>query len=300
MPISIRRLAQSFAAEVGGVDLRRPLDDATFSAIRDAFHTHGVLVFRDQDIDDDQQIAFSERFGPLETSLAMDRHGGIDRPEMTNLSNVDADGNLYPPGTRSVIYSRGNQAWHTDSSFKPVPANGSILSGRTVPPPGVGGETEFADAAAAYDALPEARKAMLEGLVAVHWIVESRRRLIGDMLLQNEKQGLPPVRQTVVRTHSVTGRKAIYAGSHASWIEGWPKEKGFRLLRELTTFATRPEFVYTHAWRPKDIVMWDNRRVLHRGRPWQEGQHARVMRRTTLAGDGPTVAGDPMARLDAA
>jgi alpha-ketoglutarate-dependent 2,4-dichlorophenoxyacetate dioxygenase len=286
MTLQITRLAETFVAEVRGLDLRRTLDEATFGAVLDAFHEHAVLVFRDQRIDDDQQIAFSRRFGALETSIRHDKPGGSGRPEISYLANVDENGELYDADDPRYVYHIGNQWWHTDSSFKPVPANASLLSGRIVPPEG--GETEFADLRAAWEALPEGRRRQIDGLVAEHSIVYSRQRISGDIFSEEEKAALPPVRQAVVRTHPATGRKALYLGSHASHVIGWPVEEGRALLQELLDFATQPQFVYRHRWRQNDLVMWDNRSVLHRGRPWDSAKYPRVMIRTTVAGNGPT------------
>ncbi len=286
MPIAVTRLADTFAAEVRGIDLRRHLPDEVFAEVLAAFHEFAVLVFPGQDIDDEQQIAFSRRFGPLETSIRHDKPGGSGRPEISNISNIDETGALYAPDDPRYVYHVGNRWWHSDSSFKRVPAKISLLSGRIVPPEG--GETEFADMRAAWDALSEAEQRRLDGLVAEHSIVYSRMRITGDIFTEEEKAALPPVHQALVRTHPATGRKALFIGSHASRILGWPLEDGRRLLQELLDFATEPRFVYRHRWRPKDLVMWDNRCILHRGRPWDATKHARVMIRTTVAGDGPT------------
>lgn len=290
MPISVRRLGRSFFAEVTGLDLRARAPDADFQDLVAALHVHAVLVLPGQDIDDDAQIAFSERFGPLEVSIRKDRPRAAKRPEISDISNVDEHGRLYAEGDERRAYNVGNQLWHTDSSFKPVPAMASLLSGRDVPPPGSGGETEFADLAAAWDALPEARQRELDGLVAEHSIVYSRKLTGYGQFTAAELEMLKPVQQAVVRTHPATGRRNLYLGSHASHILGWPEEEGRTLLQELVAFATRPEFIHAHAWRPKDLVIWDNRRVLHRGRPWRDLEHRRVMRRTTVAGAGPTAA----------
>jgi alpha-ketoglutarate-dependent 2,4-dichlorophenoxyacetate dioxygenase len=294
--ISVKRLGRTFFAEVGGLDLRRPVPDDDFRALLAALHEHGVLALSGQDIDDGQQIAFSERFGPLEVSIRKDRPRAANRPEISDISNVDEHGRLYAEGDERRAYNVGNQLWHTDSSFKPVPAMASLLSGREVPPPGSGGETEFADLAAAWDALPEARRRELEGLVAEHSIVHSRKLTGYGQFTEAELDMLKPAQQAVVRTHPATGRKNLYLASHAFRVLGRAEEEGRALLAELTEFATRPEFTYAHVWRPKDLVIWDNRRVLHRGRPWRDLEHPRVMRRTTVAGAGPTaIDGRPVA-----
>lgn len=288
MAIAVKRLGRTFVAAVEGVDLRKPVSDGDFNALLRALHEHGVLILPGQEIDDAQQVAFSRRFGPLEVSIRKDRPRAARLPEISDISNVDEHGRLLQPDDERRAYNIGNQLWHTDSSFKPTPAMASLLSGREVPPPGSGGETEFADLAAAWDALPDAKRRVLDGLVAEHSIVYSRRLTGYDRFTPEELQTLKPVQQAVVRTHPATGRKNLYLGSHASHILGWPEEEGRALLRELVEFATQPQFAYAHVWRPKDLVIWDNRRVLHRGRPWRDLEQRRVMRRTTVAGSGPT------------
>jgi len=287
MGILVASVRGDFVARVTGLDLSRPLDDGDFTQVREAFHRYAVLVFPDQILSDEQQIAFSERFGPLEVSIRKHRPRAVARAEVSDLSNVDADGQLYAPGDERAIYNAGNRLWHSDSSFKRVPAMASLLSGREVPPHG--GETEFADLRAAWDALPAERRQGLDALVAEHSFVYSRGLIGYDQFTDEERAMIPPVQQAVVRTHPATGRKSLYLGSHASFIIGRPVEEGRALLNELLEFATQPRFVYTHLWKRHDLVMWDNRCVLHRGRPWDEQRHRRVMHRTTVAGTGPTV-----------
>jgi alpha-ketoglutarate-dependent 2,4-dichlorophenoxyacetate dioxygenase len=270
------------------VDLTRPLDDATFRAIFDAFQEHSVLVFPDQKFTDDTQMAFSQRFGPLETTIAA--IGGENRlhPNLVDLSNLDPDGNdrLMDWSDRRMIYQSGNQLWHSDSSFKPVPALASALSGREVPP--AGGETEFASMRHAWATLPEDVQRRIDGRVVVHSILYSRSTIAPGLFNPLQEKGLPPVRQALVRSNPVNGRKAIYVGSHAWYVEGMDHAESRKLLDDLLAHATRPEVVYQHRWRQWDLVMWDNRCVLHRGRPWDASRHRRVMRRTTNAGEGPT------------
>ncbi len=284
MVLKIERLHPLFVAEVTGVDLRQPVDDEIFAQIQDAFETHSILVFRDQDIDDAQQIAFSERFGSLERMLKGSMGDGTP---IANLSNVDpqTDTTMLPTDKRAVRNS-ANMLWHTDSSFKRVPALASLLSGREVPPEG--GETEFASTRAAYAELPEDRKQELDALIVEHSFAYSRSKVDPEMLNQEQKDEVPPVPHPLIRQNPVNGQKALYVGSHASHIFGRPVEEGRALLEELLDWATQPQFRYLHKWRPKDVVMWDNRCVLHRGRPW-DYKFRRVMRRTTVAGDGPTV-----------
>lgn len=286
MTISLRELTPAFGAEVSGIDIAAGVDDAGFAEVRAAFEAYSVLVFPAQDIDDAAQVAFSRRFGELEETYAHagNRHRGS---QIVTITNVEADGSLIPPEDERIRFRLGNRFWHSDSSFKRVPATASLLSGREVPPEG--GETEFASLRAAYDALPEARRAELEGLVAIHHYANSRRGTEIQVAKPDQDKRLPPVPQAVVRTNPVNGRKGLYVGAHASHIVGMPEDEGRALLEELLGFATQPQFVYSHAWRPKDLVMYDNRCVLHRVRPYEVTKHRRVLHRTTVAGVGPTV-----------
>jgi alpha-ketoglutarate-dependent 2,4-dichlorophenoxyacetate dioxygenase len=293
MGLSVRRLHPHFAAEITGVYLR-DLDDPTFAQLRDAFEEHSVLVFHDQHLTDDEQIAFTRRFGPLEETTRSIAQNARVAPQIADLSNVDAEGRTLSADDRRMLYHKGNQLWHSDSSFKPVPAMASLLSAREVPP--AGGETEYASLRAAWDALPQALQRRLEGMIAVHSFAYSRGLIAPGLLLPEQEAALPPVKQQLVRENAATGRKAVYLGSHASHIVGMPVDEGRRLLRDLLEHATQPQFVFQHRWRVGDCVMWDNRAVLHRGRPW-DAQYRRVMHRTTVAGDGPTVR-DPIVTAD--
>jgi alpha-ketoglutarate-dependent 2,4-dichlorophenoxyacetate dioxygenase len=294
MGILVTPVQGDFVARITGLDLSRPLDEGDFGQVRDAFHRYAVVVFPEQALTDDEQIAFSERFGPLEVSLRKDRQRRIDNPRISDISNVDEKDRVFDPDDERAIYNAGNRLWHSDSSFKRVPAMASLLSGREVPPEG--GETEYADLRGAWDALPADRQRGLEPLVAEHSFVYSRGLIGYDQFTDAERAAVPPVPQAVVRTHPATGRKSLYLGSHASHILGRPVEEGRALLRELLEFATQPRFVYRHVWRQHDLVMWDNRCALHRGRPWDERRYRRVMHRTTVAGAGPTaVDGRPIA-----
>lgn len=284
--LSIRPIHPHFGAEVGGVDLREPLDGETFARIRAAFEEHSVLVFHDQPLSDAEQMAFSARFGPLERTIDSIAHNRTVAPEIADLSNVDPDGALIPRGDQRMAYHSANQMWHTDSSFKRVPALASLLSGREVPPEG--GETEYASLRWAWDQLPPARQRMLEGKVAVHSFVYSRGLVAPGLLTPEHERQVPPVRQAMVRLNPVNGRRAVFVASHAERVEGMDVAAGRGLIRELIDLATQPENVYRHAWRRHDLVMWDNRATLHRGRPWDGDRYRRVMHRTTVAGDGPT------------
>jgi alpha-ketoglutarate-dependent 2,4-dichlorophenoxyacetate dioxygenase len=286
MGILVASVQGDFVARVSGLDLSKPLDDGAFGQVRDAFHRYAVLVFPEQMLSDEQQIAFSERFGPLEVSIRKDRPRRIANPRVSDISNVDEKDRVFDPDDERAVYNSGNRLWHTDSSFKRVPAMASLLSGREVPPSG--GETEYADLRGAWDALPAERRRGLEGLVAEHSFVYSRGLIGYNQFTDAERAEVPPVQQAVVRVHPASARKALYLGSHASYIIGRPVEEGRALLKELLEFATQPRFVYCHVWKRHDLVMWDNRCVLHRGRPWDEQRHRRVMHRTTVAGAGPT------------
>lgn len=286
MPITIRRLHPLFCAEIGGVDTGKPVSESDFAAIRAALDEHAVLVFHDQTLDDESQIVFSRRFGPLETSGKANPAVGT---HFARQSNMDIEtGDVIPSEDRRMIYQKGNYLWHSDSSFKPVPSLCSLLSTRVVPPEG--GNTEFACMAAAYDALPEETKQKLEGLVVEHSLVYSRGTVSSEALTPAMKAELPGAWQTIVRTNPVTGRKSIYAGAHASHVIGWPREKGRAFVRWLTEFATQPRFCYSHAWRQGDLVIWDNRATLHRATAYDTVRHKRLMQRTTVGGDRQTVA----------
>ncbi|MFQ5946361.1 MAG: TauD/TfdA dioxygenase family protein [Anaerolineae bacterium] len=293
--LTITPIHPCLGARVEGAELARPLDAPRFQAILDAFQEHSVLVFHEPRLTDQQQMAFSARFGPLETTIrAIGREDRL-HPNLVDLSNVDPENHdrLMDWTDRRMVYQSGNQLWHSDSSFKPVPAMASLLSGREVPP--VGGETEFASMRHAYAAIPEARRRALEGRVVVHSILYSRSTIVQGLFGPEHEKELPPVRQALVRANPANGRKSLYIGSHAWYVEGMPYDESRRLLDELLLHATRPEWVYRHRWRQWDLVMWDNRCVLHRGLPWDAARYRRVMRRTTVAGEGPT-ADPPFAR----
>jgi len=272
-------------ARVEGVELAGPLDEITFQQISGAFQEYSVLVFHDQRLTDEQQMAFSERFGPLEMTIKAVGKENRLHPQLVDLSNVDPDHDdrLIGWDDRRMIYQSGNQLWHTDSSFKPVPAMASLLSGREVPP--VGGETEFVSMRHTWATLPDDLR---RRRVVVHSILYSRSTIAPGLFDPEHERELAPVRQALVRANPVNGRKNVYIGSHAWYIEGVDYDESRRLLDDLLARTTRPECVYQHRWRQWDLVMWDNRCVLHRGRPWDATQHKRVMRRTTIAGEGPT------------
>ena len=283
----VNGLKGDFAAEITGVDLNESLTNHQFEIIHNAVDAHGVAIFHNQFIKDDALIAFAERFGPLETPLARDQYGGIDK-RITMLSNVGDDGEVMAVEDKHLIFMKGNLLWHSDSSYKPVPSTYSILAAQEVPT--LGGETEFADARACYDdwhgPFGETEKDELEDLVCEHSIIYSRSLISGDIFSDEEKAAFSPPHQPLVRFHPRTGRKVYYVGSHCSHVVGWPEEKGRALVREISGFCIRPDHVYSHQWRPGDVVIWDNRSVLHRGRTYDPSSR-RVMHRATIAGDGP-------------
>src|SRR6185437_1467969 len=283
MGIEVRPITPQFAAAIHGADLREPLAAEDFAGIEAAFNRFAVLVFPGQPLDDAQQIAFSQRFGPLEASpdYVGSVKSRIPHCEIYNISNVDPDGRVMRGEDKRLLFNRGNQLWHTDSSFKMVPARCSLLSSREIPPSG--GETEFADLRAAYDALPLPMKQKLDGLVAEHSIFRSRAQIGFTEFNDRIHSELPPVPQLLVRTHAGSGRKTLYLASHASHVLGWPVEEGRQLIEELIAFATEERFVYCHRWRVGDLVMWDDRCTMHRGRPYDDTRYRRDMHRTTVS-----------------
>ena len=283
--ITIKRLHPLFVAEVTGVDCTVPLSREDFRTIWDAFNEHQILVFRDQAFDDESQIAFSRNFGDLETMVA---HPGNDwNPgHISVMTNLGKDGNMLPLDHPAMEHRMRNEAWHSDSSFKPVAALASLLSARTVPP--VGGNTDFASARAAYDALLAARKAELEGLTAVHRITHPD--MDNDKGYEEDAKKRHTVTHPVIRTNPVKGRKALYVGAHAQEIVGMPPKEGRKILDELTDFCTQPQFVYSHVWRDGDAVMWDNRCTLHRATTFERTKYKRKLHRTTIAGKAPDTA----------
>jgi alpha-ketoglutarate-dependent 2,4-dichlorophenoxyacetate dioxygenase len=288
MPIAIRQIHPVFVGGVSGVDLRQPLARDDVAVIEEGMDRYAVLLFRDQNITDEQQIAFSRNFGEIENSAG----GTVTKPHekrlshlMNDVSNLGQDHQPLARDDRRRLFNLGNQLWHSDSSFRVVPAKYSILSGRTVV--AKGGDTEFADMRAAYDALEDATKALVEPLVCEHSLMYSRGALGFTELSDEERTMFRPVRQVLVRVHPKTGRKSLYLASHAGTIIGWPVPEARAFLRDLNEEATRPENVYVHKWRQFDLVMWDNRQTMHRVRRFDENL-VRDMRRTTVAGDAPT------------
>ena len=292
MPITIRPLHPVFAGEVSGVDCTRPLAPGEVAAVEAGMDKYAVLVFRDQNLTDEQQLAFTKQLGPLE---AYGSPGHIRKAVeqrlphgVADFSNLDKEGNILAADERVYFFKLADRLWHSDSSFRPVPAKYSLLSGRVIP--SWGANTEFADMRAAYDALDARTKAEIEELVCLHSLMYSREAIGFVALTDAEREAFSPIRQRLVRTHPVTGRKSLFLAAHAGAIEGWTIPEARMLLRDLTEHATQREFVYSHPWRVGDLVMWDNRTTMHRARRFDDRNEVRDVRRTTLAGDVATIA----------
>ena len=282
--LDIRPLHPLFAAEVIDLDLSRPLPQEVVDQVRAAFQRYSVLVFRDQDVTDDQQVAFSRLFGDLETTRA----GAADAGGfLIRLSNMGPDGEIVPPSDKQVLNNKANQQWHADSSFKAVPAKASLLSARIIP--SAGGNTEYISMRAVHQALDEATKARIDGLITIHDFDYGRRKIDPNLVSAEERAAVPPVRQAMVLDHGTYG-KSLYLGAHCARVEGWSEEASRELIDGLMAFATQERFIYSHPWRAHDMVLWDNRAVLHRATPFANRAERRLMVRTTIAGDGPTIA----------
>jgi len=286
--VTVQPITPDFAAEVGDVDLGKPLSAEDLSAIREAFTRFAVLVFPDQTFDDEQQLAFARHFGPLETTVFKLRKENKLRlhENLADVSNLGNDNKILETNDRLRLYNLGNRLWHTDSSFKRIPAYCSMLHARSIPP--IGGQTEFADLRAAYDALPEETKRRITGLVAEHSLITSRARLGFTDFDETERKAFEPVPQVVARRLPDSGRMSLYLASHAGAIRGMPQPEAEALLRELIEHATRRRFVYSHRWRVKDLVIWDDRCTMHRGMEFDDQRYKRDMRRATVSDVAPT------------
>jgi alpha-ketoglutarate-dependent 2,4-dichlorophenoxyacetate dioxygenase len=280
--ITVRPTTPGFVAEISGIDLAQALKAGDRDAIEDAINRYAVVVFRGQKLLDDQQIEFASHFGPPHASAQRARHLSIkhrlERSEIVDVSNLDGDGKVLEVNARRRLDWLANRLWHTDASFRAVPGALSMLYAHVIPDEG--GDTEFADLRAAYDALDAATKKKLEGLIAIHSIWHSRGQLDVTTYSPEEKASLPPVPQRIVRTHPGSHRKTLYLAAHASHIEGMAVPDGRLLLMELMEHATKPQFVHAHKWREGDLVIWDNRCTMHRARPFDTTK-VRDMRRVT-------------------
>ena len=282
MTLHLEQLHPLFAAEASGVDLAKPLTGDQVRQIDEAMNRYAVLVFRNQPLQPEQQVALAKSFGPLDLGLKRlkkepDR---MAHEALIDISNVSADGNVADRDSRKIVGNLANQLWHSDSSFQKPAARYSMLSAVVLP--GWGGETEFADLRAAYDALPADLQETVSGLEAEHFALHSRF-LLGDASYTEEQRALiPPARWPVVRTHPGSGRKLLFVGIHTQGIVGWPVAEGRLLLMDLLEHATQREFVYRHEWQVGDLVIWDNRSTLHRGRRYDIAQRRELRRTTTL------------------
>lgn len=283
MALSAKPLHPHFAAEVSGVDLRQPVDPATFREVIVLMDRYGVCVYRGQSLADEPHIAFSRNFGPLElrpTVRKAAKHLRFKYPELFDAGNIDIDGNILPEDDLQRAYSRGNKLWHTDSSHRQTRAAYSLLNAHIVPPDGA--DTEFADMRVAYDRLPETMKARIDKLVCVHDVWYSRMLGGYPEPTAEERKVRPPCYHRLVQYHHGSGRKTLYLASHASHIQGMPVEEGRALLKQLIAMATPPDAIYRHKWRSGDLVVWDNRCTMHRATDFADFTHKRDLRRTTV------------------
>ena len=283
MTVAVKTLHPLFAAELTGLDLTRPLSPAEQQAVTSAMDEHAVVAIPGQDFDNESQVAFSLQFGQLETApMIRGKDGGGHRisEHVFDASNLDENGRILALDDDRRAYRDGNRQWHTDSSFRQRSATWSLLHARAIPPEG--GDTLFADTRAAYDALPDGMKARLEGLVAEHSIWYSRSTRGNYQPSAEELRARPPAQHKLVRVHPGSGRKTLYIASHVSHIVGWPVEEGRALIRELMAHATQDRFVYRHAWRRHELVIWDNRCTMHAATPFDDVNYVRDMRRTTI------------------
>jgi len=286
MSVQTRELHPGLAAEAGFLDLSQPLDPDMIAAIQTAIDAYPVLVFRDQTLTDAQLRDFAARFGPLEIGRSAARPGRrrLAIPQIGDISNLDVDNNVRALDDRRRLDGLGNRLWHTDASYMPVPVVLGMLHAVTLPPasPFGNGETEFADMRAAYDELPPETKAAIDPLIAEHDVFWSRAQIGFTDFPQEERDQYPPSPQRLVRRHPVTGQKSLYLSAHASHIKGWPVADGRLLLVDLNAHATQARFIYSHTWRLGDLVIWDNRWTMHRGRPHDEHKPRDLRRATTL------------------
>ena len=289
MALRITPLHPSIGARAEGVDLRRALTRDEAAEVESAMDRHSVLVFPGQDIDDDQQMAFGLNFGPIEQSRAtvdVDKQR-LAHPLMNDISNLDEKGEILGADDRRRMFNLGNRLWHTDSSFKATPAKYSMLHARSIPPEG--GETEFADMREAWDALPQKMKDKLRDLVCDHSLIYSRALLGFSGFNEEERRQFEPVPQRLVRRHAGSGRLSLFLSSHIGKIHGWPVPEAMALLRDLNEHATQREYVFQHRWTVHDLVVWDNRCTMHRGRAYDDKLYRRDMRRVTLSDSAPTL-----------
>ncbi len=287
--LQLTPLQPGFAARVSGIDLGRGISDAQRDAIDAAMDRFAVLVFPDQQLDDQQLFALGCRFGAIEdaaTGTYRDRQR-LENPQINDISNLRPNGSLLAADDRHRMTNLGNQLWHSDSSFKTRPAQYSLLHARVIPPEG--GETEFADMRAAWRALPQQRKQAAGALVCEHSMIHSRSRIGVHDFSQDELARCTPVPQRLVRRHPRTERLSLFLSSHIGGIQGWPTPEALLFIQDLIEFATQREFVHRHAWQVHDLVIWDNQSTMHRGRPYDSHRYPRDLRRVTLQGTASTL-----------
>ena len=289
MALKITPLHPHIGARAEGVDLRRPLSADEAAQFAAAMDRHAVLVLPGQDIDDDQQMTFATNFGPLETTratvdVAKQR---LAHPLMNDISNLDEKGAILAADDRRRMFNLGNRLWHSDSSFKATPAKYSMLHAKSIPPEG--GETEFADMRAAWDALPAKTQDLVRDLVCDHSLIYSRALLGFGEFNAEERRQFAPVPQRLVRRHAGSGRLSLYLSAHIGTIHGWPRPEAMALIRDLAEHATQRDLVYQHRWRVMDLVVWDNRCTMHRGRAYEDKRYPRDMRRATISDCAPTL-----------
>lgn len=285
--MQVEQLGPGFFAEVRGVTLANVVEsDAVYARVREAFEEHSVLLFRGQAVTDELQAAYSQRFGTLEIAKAASLGEGTPYSILTNIDR--ATGALVPPSHKEALRARANQLWHTDSCFKIPPALASVLSARVIPP--VGGETEFASTRLAWARLPQALRARLENAYASHDYAHSRGKIAPHLASERERSTLPPVTWRLTWRNPVNGRLALYLASHTYALAGLSSDAAQALLTDLIDFATASGCTYLHRWLPGDVVMWDNRATLHRGRPWPSGFPRHMVRTTISAGEADGLA----------
>jgi len=287
MPFSIRQVGPCLAGEVDGIDLTKPLAAEDIAAIHAGMDRYAVLIFHDQKFTDEQQLAFTQSLGPIELAIGTSLRGAQDHRLPTtfaDVSNLDRDNKPFARDDRRRLFAIGNRLWHSDSSFKVVPAKYSLLHARSIP--SKGGNTEFADMRTAYTALDQETKDLIEPLICEHSQMFSRAKLGFTDFTPEERERFKPVRQRLVRVHPRTGRKSLYLSSHAGTILGWPDPEAKALLMDLTEAATQREFVYSHKWRVGDLVMWDNRCLVHYA-IHDHGDEPRLLHRITVLGEIP-------------
>ena len=279
MSLNVRQVHDGFVGEVSGVVLSPDVDDAVVQRLWDAINRFAVLILHDQNLDDDTLLAVGRRFGSIAAPRNHRAEQRLARPEVADISNLDKHGAIRGRGDNRRLDALANQLWHADASFRPITGELSMLHAHDIPP--TGGETEFSDLRAAYDALDDETKELIEELVAEHSIFHSRGLLGHTDYTDAERAALPAVHHPLVRVHPGSHRKTLYIGAHAGSIADWPIPEGKLLIRDLVDHATQHRFVHSHTWRVGDLVIWDNRCTMHRGRRYDDRRYKRDMRRVT-------------------